>query len=421
MGAVTLIGYVLLDLVTIFTMIYCISKMSTIKPKFNLIKIIILIILSSLNVISNLNSPIKYKLIIAFILAIFINKVSFKLKFKDITIFTAFYLIITYILELLLSYLLLFLDLNSLNYINNSIVIKYSLSLVHVLLTLILFKNKTFSNILNKLNKIINEHVLLFILIIIYFLNAITIFRYNTISKVSVIWILGTSIIFLIIIINSKINDKYNINILTNKNKNLKDSYKAYSNTIEECRELKHNLKNDLFSIKSLLPNDKQKIINDLIIKYNKNYEWINKIEEIPEGLQGIIFLKQNEALEKRIKIYINTTSKIDTPNDDYINISSILGILLDNSIEASSKAKKKIIVINISESKTHLNIQIINKYNNDVDINKIGKKNYSTKEIKSGIGLNYIKKIKSPKIKVDFKIINDLFISRIKYKKSIH
>ena len=72
--------------------------------------------------------------------------------------------------------------------------------------------------------------------------------------------------------------------------------------------------------------------------------------------------------------------------------------------------------LININEENNHFKIEVINKFINNIDCDKIGTKNYSTKEYKSGIGLNYINKIKHNKVKVDFKIISDLFISIINF-----
>jgi len=79
-------------------------------------------------------------------------------------------------------------------------------------------------------------------------------------------------------------------------------------------------------------------------------------------------------------------------------------------------KAKSKVIEVNFKEINKSLNIRISNKYINDIDVNKIGNKNYSTKEYKSGLGLNFIKSIKNSKIKVNFKIVDNLFITDILY-----
>ena len=48
--------------------------------------------------------------------------------------------------------------------------------------------------------------------------------------------------------------------------------------------------------------------------------------------------------------------------------------------------------------------------------MNRIGTKDYSTKNRKSGIGMYYIEKNNNPNIKTKFEIINNLFVSTIIY-----
>lgn len=213
------------------------------------------------------------------------------------------------------------------------------------------------------------------------------------------------------------INDKYNIKILKEKNKNIKDSYEAYYKTIEECRIFKHNLKNTMYALKTKLPEKNQKEFDDLLQKQMKEFEWINNISVIPEGLQGLIYLKIKEAKNKKINIILNSENHINIKNKDYFYLCETIGILIDNAIEASIKSNSHTVVIDIDENEKRLKIDIINIFNNKIDLNKISKKNYSTKEIKSGIGLYYISKINNNNIDVKYKIINNLFISKIIYK----
>lgn len=193
-------------------------------------------------------------------------------------------------------------------------------------------------------------------------------------------------------------------------------SYNLYQETIDQFKELKHNLKNELFSIKTDLPEEKQKKINSLITKYYKNYDWLNDINSVPEGLQGLIFLKISEAKQKDIKVNINSRNEVKIREKDYLDLCEILGIVLDNAIDAQNNVKNGIIVINISEENEYTKITIINKFNNSININKLGEKNYSTKKIKSGIGLNYMSKIKNKSIKTLFEIRDDIFIVKIVY-----
>jgi len=253
--------------------------------------------------------------------------------------------------------------------------------------------------------------------ITIIFLNIITNLLTKNLNNRYIVFLAISSILFIILCYNIIINDKYHISELKELNNNLKLSHKAYSSTIDECRELKHNLKNDLLTIKSLIPNKYQDCINELLLKYNKKYEWISKIDDIPEGIQGVIYLKSNEAKKKKIKMYIDVKDNIKEINKDYFSLCSVLGIVLDNAIENCSKSKGKTISVFIKNIGNELNIEVINVFSNKVDLDKIGNKNYSTKKIKSGIGLNYIKKLRKKNLSVNYNIINNLFITKIHYK----
>ena len=248
------------------------------------------------------------------------------------------------------------------------------------------------------------------------FFNIITILLSKDLDNNHILLLAISSITFIIISYKIIINDKYNILELKIYNENLKSSSEAYSKTIDECRELKHNLKNDLIGIKSFIPKEYHNEINELILKYNKRYEWISKIDNIPEGIQGVIYLKSKEAKKKHIKMYIDVKENIRNINKDYFELSSILGILLDNSIENSISSKAKVISVYINSSKNNLNIEIINTFSNKIDLDKLGNKDYSTKKEKSGIGLNYIKNLKKKNIKVKYSIVNNLFKTNISY-----
>lgn len=64
------------------------------------------------------------------------------------------------------------------------------------------------------------------------------------------------------------------------------------------------------------------------------------------------------------------------------------LGVSLDNALEAASNSKDKMIYMNFYESEEEILIMIENSFSNNLDIDKLGTVNYSTKKIKSGIGL---------------------------------
>ena len=413
--------FLILEIMMISTMVYCLNTIEK-KVCLNLKRIIICFVLMNLLVINNIYALNEIKLLISIIINILIVKTMFKINTKNSICYTGIYFVIEIIVELFLAVILSVFKYNNLNELNLLYFYKVLLCTFECTITITLFKIRTINELIKKVNYAFNNKikVLRILAIIAILLNIIAVFLYNDLKDLNIIVLSISSIIFIIVCGYEMINDKYNILILKQLNTNLNSSINAYSETIDSCREFKHNLKNDLFALKSTLSKKEQEKINEIIQKYNNNYNWISNLSEIPEGLQGLIFIKKKEAKEKNIDIVCDIKNKIKIKEQDYFIICEIVGILLDNSIEASVNAKSKSIVINLKEEKNKMIIQIINKFKSVLDLSRITEKNYSTKKKKSGIGLNYINKIQKNNINVDYQVINDLFYATVEYSKKV-
>ena len=128
---------------------------------------------------------------------------------------------------------------------------------------------------------------------------------------------------------------------------------------------------------------------------------------------------KYHKADNLGIKINLDTFLDLNELNIKLYEFTRILGILMDNAIEAASECEDK--VINISFRKNDKNrLQIVtikNSYKKkDIDLNKIYEKNYSTKEKNTGIGLWEVQKIvnKNNNLNIDTYKNNDFFIQKL-------
>lgn len=105
----------------------------------------------------------------------------------------------------------------------------------------------------------------------------------------------------------------------------------------------------------------------------------------------ALISSKYNKALEENIEMNINVFLDLNNLNMKIYEFTRILGILLDNSIEAAKECNEKIINIEIRKD-TNKNRQLLiieNTYiNKDIDTEKIFEKQYSTKAGNTGLGL---------------------------------
>lgn len=110
-----------------------------------------------------------------------------------------------------------------------------------------------------------------------------------------------------------------------------------------------------------------------------------------------LIASKYSKALEFGIEMNINVFLDLNTLNMKIYEFTRVLGILLDNAIEAAKECNEKIINLEIrKESNRNRQILLIeNTYNNkEIDTEKIYEKNYSTKKGNSGLGLWEVRQI---------------------------
>ena len=106
---------------------------------------------------------------------------------------------------------------------------------------------------------------------------------------------------------------------------------------------------------------------------------------------------KYNKAHDLNIDFNINIFLNLNNINMKIYEFTRVLGILLDNAIEAAKECEiKKINLEIINEKKRNRQLLIItNTYNNkDVDTEKIYEKNYTSKPDNSGLGLWEVRKI---------------------------
>lgn len=110
-----------------------------------------------------------------------------------------------------------------------------------------------------------------------------------------------------------------------------------------------------------------------------------------------LISSKYSKALELGIEMNINVFLNLNTLNMKIYEFTRILGILLDNAIEAAKECDIKTINLEIRKDSAR-NRQILlieNTYKNkDIDTERIYDKNFSTKKGNSGLGLWEVRKI---------------------------
>ena len=114
-------------------------------------------------------------------------------------------------------------------------------------------------------------------------------------------------------------------------------------------------------------------------------------------GIYNLLTTKYSEAEEKGIKVNLTFLLDLNELHMKIYEFARILGILLDNAIDAASECDEKILnIVFRNESKNNRNIILIeNTYKDkDVDLNQIFNKGITGKENHTGLGLWEIKEI---------------------------
>lgn len=240
------------------------------------------------------------------------------------------------------------------------------------------------------------------------------------------------AIIFISIIITSKtIELKYEK--ISHKYETSISSLKEYEVMIDKFRIDTHENKNEFLTIRNMLKDKNKK---DDVVKYidklidNKikdNDKIMKKTAKIPEGgLRATIYSKLCLMDKLKIKYNLNisrevrTTDLIKLDEDLVLKICKILGVFLDNAVEAVKALKKKEISIDVYTLDGKLCIDITNNFKGNLDLDKISNAKYTTKCDGHGYGLTLVNNLleeEPNKLENEKSVNRDTFTQTLKIK----
>lgn len=169
-----------------------------------------------------------------------------------------------------------------------------------------------------------------------------------------------------------------------------------------------HENRNRLIMIKGMLDGPKKDVKKyiDTILeemkndKNNTNY-WLSELKYIPQpGIRNFINYKLIKLKELGAKIEVFVCSKLEEIDTDslaekeYNELSTILGVILDNMIESVTNNDEKLISINIFIEDNNIKCDFVNNFNGNIDLSRLNEIGYTTKGEQHGVGLPLIAKI---------------------------
>ena len=185
------------------------------------------------------------------------------------------------------------------------------------------------------------------------------------------------------------------------------ESEKAYNKTLrilhDSVRGFKHDFDNTVTTIGGYIRTNDMEGLKNYYLQLEDDCQKVNTLYVLnPEiinndGIYNLLTTKYHEAEEKDIKVTITVLLDLGNLKMRIYDFARILGILLDNAIEASSESDEKIINITFrNDSKNSRQLIIIeNSYKDkNIDTDKIFEKGISGKENHTGLGLWEVRQI---------------------------
>lgn len=282
--------------------------------------------------------------------------------------------------------------------------------------------------ITNKISKMQLTTISLLLIMLAYILSVSLYFkiefRYLLILNTTVALFCFSIVMYMFKTKNNyiKINEKYN---------NTLNSLKEYEEILDRYRISNHENKNELLTIRNMLPKNNKKIISyiDTIVenKLKDNDKIMLEISKIPSGgLRGLMYSKVLLMEELNINYQLHISKEVRTfdlikniEDSTMLDICKTIGVYVDNSIQSVELLKTKNINIDMYFENKNLVISISNNYKGKINESKLDSFGYTTKGTNHGYGLALVKDIinKNDKLENERKISKDIFTQILKIK----
>lgn len=374
------------------------------KQKITYILFMTFISLTSMNII-----PSPFNIIINYFIMIIISYLIFKISFfKSLILIVISAILVNLVSSLILNPFLTIWKITSEQLITVPIYRLLYITTLYCILFIIIIILKTRNlkmNLLDTIDKKSTKVIVfnLFLGIFSIAVQSITLFYYVDKLPIFITFLSFISFLAYFILSIYSLTRAFKLTLTTQK----LESAEEYNNTLrilhDNVRGFKHDFDNivttiggyiktnDMEGLKkyySQLEDDCQRVNNLYIL----NPEVVNN-----DGIYNLLTKKYYEAESKDIKVNITFLLDLSTLNMKIYEFARILGILLDNAIEASSECEEKIINIVFRNDPNNFRqlVLIENTFNDkNLDTDKIFEKGISGKENHTRLGLWEVRKL---------------------------
>lgn len=267
--------------------------------------------------------------------------------------------------------------------------------------TLLLLTVTTFNKIFKRSFKFISKYILttciysVFLLGMIFVMLELNMHTMNKTTEFLMVTFFIASIVieiamfYFVITLTEAQETEQQMQLIELKNNMLQKSLDETEQTFKLWRSSVHDYKNNIIAL-SQLANDGD--LDKLKLYLNEKNELLNRqmfyIKTGNSSVDALIYSKQRYAKDNNIKFIVNAYIPKECVVND-IDITIILGNLIDNAFEASTMEDEPYVDIDIKLEKEFLVIRISNKYSHTLSNNFATHKD---NKIMHGIGLSSVK-----------------------------
>lgn len=273
-----------------------------------------------------------------------------------------------------------------------------------ILIAKIKFVQKIIMNIINWYNENERKSLILFSILALTIATFLLYINLINLFPTKLLGLVNLFCVGVLVFVIGFFREKTNNNKIIYEYDQLMDYVKTYEVLLDEKSKKQHEYRNQLAVIRIMAKNKRtREYIYELLDEENteNNLETINKLKYIPTGgLKGLIYYKIETMKKKSINIFVDVSSELDNHklwkecDKNLQDISKVLGVYLDNAIEAAELSKEKYITFEAYLDEKSIVFKISNTYENKIDVGKIDKEGYSTKGKGKGYGLALVKDI---------------------------
>ncbi|WP_432667337.1 GHKL domain-containing protein [Wukongibacter baidiensis] len=425
-----------ISILGVFILVFAAKEINCKEKKIKVTKYIIIIILGVILFLIKNYFPLILKITSLNILLIFAIKALLDIPYTRAILISTFIHIITILSDMILVITFIYVFKIDLGTYNNSFTIEVFRNISTFIITLGFSKMKLLKKIMScHLDYLDNQKLSISIYGIITLIKVSAIYGiFNRVLRTNIKFILlYCFIIYAVYFIITLAYIHLNVRSIREReyNKNKQEEYenlKLYTNIIEEMLEdrkkFKHDFRNIMLSLKGFIDEGNIKGLNKFyyeeILKENNkiNNKSISSLKHIKNSsLKGLLTAKFDKCLHSKLNFNIEIFEDIGVNAIEIVDACRIVGILLDNAIEAASPSSEKKIILGIYKEKNSISIIIANSFDIKPNLNKIFTKGYSQKDDDRGLGLYIVKDIIDRKYKnifIDTSIEDNLFIQEI-------